>query len=47
MTFQFHTTPVTEDEQAVFPPQLAMALDTRLECTADGPCRACGLPQTG
>ena len=31
MTFQFHTTPVTEDEKAVFTPQLAMALDKRLE----------------
>ncbi len=31
MTFQFHTTPVTEEEKAVFTPQLAMALDKRLE----------------
>ena len=31
MTFQFHTTPVTEDEKAAFTPQLAMALDKRLE----------------
>lgn len=31
MTFQFHTTPMTEEEKAVFTPQLAMALDKRLE----------------
>ena len=31
MTFQFHTTPVTEDEKSVFARQLAMALDKRLE----------------
>lgn len=31
MTFQFHTAPVTEEEKAVFTPQLAMALDKRLE----------------
>lgn len=31
MTFQFHTTSVTEDEKAVLTPQLAAALDKRLE----------------